>query len=88
VSQCGKQEEVEQADVEEMLNFKSTVERNKEDILRYFIKGQTNAIAENINSRIKRIVSPKDNRDMDFAYFKIKKIFAQPEIKTVNNKCA
>jgi transposase len=80
--------EVEQADVEEMLNFKSTVERNKEDILRYFIKGQTNAIAENINSRIKRIVSPKDNRDMDFAYFKIKKLFAQPEIKMVNNKCA
>ena len=68
---------VEQADIEEMLNFKSLVERNEGIIKRYFVKGDTNAIAENINGKIKRFISiNQGTRDREFFYFRLKNYFA------------
>jgi transposase len=70
--------QVENSDIDELLNFKSMVERNEEEVLNYFVKGHTNALAENINSRIQQFISAnKGTRDIDFVYFKIKKMFAQ-----------
>lgn len=63
--------------VEEMLNIKSTIERNAVAILRYFENGATNAIAENLNSRIQRFYNINNGaRDIDFFFFRIKNFFA------------
>jgi len=68
---------VEQAEIDEMLNFKSMVEINQNIIINYFDKGYTNAIAENMNSRIQRfIVSNQGTRDRDFFYFRVRNYFA------------
>ena len=68
---------VEHDDVDEMLNFKSLVERNMTPILNYFRFGLTNAIAENINSHIQRfIMINQGTRDREFFYFRLKKYFA------------
>jgi transposase len=68
---------VEQYDVDEMLNFKSLVERNETIIKRYFDKGDTNAIAECINSKIKRFISiNQGTRDREFFYFRLKNYFS------------
>ena len=68
---------VEKADIDEMLNFKSTVERNEAIITRYFDHGHTNAIAENINGRIKRfIMINQGTRDREFFYFRIRNYFS------------
>ena len=45
-------ENVEIADIEELLNFMSMVETNEEIIRNYFIAGEANALAESINSKI------------------------------------
>jgi transposase len=69
--------DVKDADVDEMLNFKSSVERNQLAITNYFSNGHTNAIAENLNGRIQQFISAnKGTRDVNFFYFKIKKMFA------------
>lgn len=68
---------VEEDDVDEMLNFKSLVERNELPILNYFRFGVTNAIAENINSRIQRfIMINQGTRDREFFYFRLRKYFS------------
>jgi len=68
---------VEKADVDEILNFKSLVERHEPIIKRYFQKGHTNAIAENINSRIKRfIMINQGTRDREFFYFRMANYFS------------
>jgi len=68
---------VEQADIDEMLNFKSLVERNESIIKRYFDKGDTNAIAENINGKIKRfIMINQGTRDREFFYFRLANYFS------------
>lgn len=68
---------VEQYDISEMLNFKSLVERNETIIKRYFEKGHTNAIAENINGRINRfIMINQGTRDREFFYFRLNNYFA------------
>ena len=43
---------VENSEITEMENFKSLVERNQGMIMNYFVKGETNAIAECVNSKI------------------------------------
>ena len=69
-------QKVEQDDIDEMLNFKSLVERHLTPILNYFIFGATNAIAENINSQIQRfIMINQGTRDREFFYFRLKKYF-------------
>lgn len=69
--------QVEQADIDEILNFKSLVERNEAIIKRYFDNGATNAIAENINSKIKRfIMINQGTRDREFFYFRLRNYFS------------
>jgi len=69
-------QKVEQDDIDEMLNFKSLVERHLTPILNYFVFGATNAIAENINSHIQRfIMINQGTRDREFFYFRLKKYF-------------
>ncbi|MDR2146215.1 MAG: transposase [Tannerella sp.] len=68
---------VEQDDIDEMLNFMSIVERNLLEILNYFRFGATNAIAENINSKIQRFITcNQGTRDREFFYFRCKKYFS------------
>jgi hypothetical protein len=69
--------EVEKNAVMEMENFKSTVERNERMIINYFVKGDTNAIAECINSKIQRfIMTNQGTRDREFFYFRLGKLFS------------
>ncbi|HPX05859.1 transposase [Candidatus Viridilinea mediisalina] len=68
---------VEQMDIDEMVNFKSLVERNETIIKRYFGKGETNAIAECINGKIKRfIMINQGTRDREFFYFRLRNYFS------------
>lgn len=68
---------VENDEVDEMLNFKSLVERNILPLMAYFRFGATNAIAENINSQIQRfIMINQGTRDREFFYFRMKKYFS------------
>lgn len=68
---------VEQDGIDEMLNFKSLVERNLLPIMNYFRFGATNAIAESINSRIQRfIMINQGTRDREFFYFRLAKYFS------------
>jgi transposase len=68
---------VEEDDVDEMLNFKSLVERNELPIVNYFRFGVTNAIAENINSQIQRfIMMNQGTRDREFFYYRLRKYFS------------
>lgn len=69
--------DVEKEDVMEMENFKSLVERNEGVIVNYFVKGDTNAIAECINSKIQRfIMTNQGTRDREFFYFRLGKLFS------------
>ena len=68
---------VEKSDIDEMLNFKSLVERNETIIKHYFDMGHTNAIAENINGKIKRfIMINQGTRDRQFFYFRLGNYFS------------
>ena len=69
--------DVEKEAVMEMDNFKSMVERNEAMILNYFVKGETNAKAEAINSKIQRfIMMNQGTRDREFFYFRLAKLFS------------
>lgn len=68
---------VEKEDIDEMLNFKSLVERHESVIKGYFNNGDTNAIAENINGKIQRfIMINQGTRDRDFFYFRMGNYFS------------
>lgn len=70
-------EKVDEDDVDEMLNFKSLIERNMLPVLNYFRFGVTNAMAENINSRIQRFVMiNQGTRDREFFYFRLANYFS------------
>ena len=69
--------QVIQADISEMLNFKSLVERNRGPILNYFYTGATNAIAEANNGIIQHFLqSNRGARNIDFFYFRISQFLA------------
>jgi transposase len=69
--------DTEKLEVDEILNFKSLVERHEPIIKRYFEKGYTNAIAENINGKIKRfIMINQGTRDREFFYFRLGNYFS------------
>jgi transposase len=71
-------EEVNREDIEEMMNFASTVAHHEGAILNYFETGQTNAFAESINSQIQRFVqSNSGTNDRDFFHFRLKGYFSQ-----------
>ncbi len=70
-------QQVDKEDIDEICNFKSLVERNKTVITSYFIAGHTNAIAENMNSKISRFVMiNQGTRDREFFYFRLAKYFS------------
>jgi transposase len=55
-----------------MLNFKAMVESNEQVITNYFNRGDTNAIAENINGKIKKFISSNQGtRDRDFFFYRL-----------------
>lgn len=68
---------VKESAVDEMLNVRSMIERHEGIILNYFIDGATNAMAENVNSRIQRFFNQnKGIKDYEFFYFRLNKLFA------------
>lgn len=68
---------VDEQEVEEILNFKHTIERNLMSVLNYFRFGVTNAMAENINSRIQRfIMINQGTRHREFFYFRVANYFS------------
>lgn len=69
--------EVKQEEIEEMMNFASTVTHHEATILNYFATGQTNAFAESLNSQIQRFVqSNSGTNDRDFFHFRLKGYFS------------
>lgn len=65
------------ADIPEINNFKSLVERNKGVILNYFYTGKTNAIAESNNSIIQNIInSNRGIKNLDFFFFRLTQFLA------------
>jgi len=70
-------EKVEESQISEMLNFQSMVEINEQYIMNYFIKGETNALAEGINSKIQKFISSNNGtRDRDFFFFRLANYYA------------
>lgn len=69
-------ENVDNADIDEMANFKSIVGSNEDIFRNYFIEGETNAIAEAINSKIQKLIASNNgNREKDF-FFRISQLYA------------
>jgi len=70
-------DKVENSGISEMLNFQSLVESNEDYIMNYFIEGETNALAEGINSKIQKFISSNNGtRDKDFFFFRLANYFA------------
>jgi transposase len=69
--------DVELAGIDELLNFKSMIERDILAVFNYFRFGATNAIAENINSKIQRfIMINQGTRNREFFYFRVDNYFS------------
>lgn len=65
-------QKVIKADITEILNFKSLVERNRGCIVNYFITANTNAIAEANNNIIQTFLrANRGARNLDFFYFRL-----------------
>ena len=70
-------EDVEDADIEELLNFKSMIETNEDIIRNYFEQGETNALSESINSKIQKFISSNcGSRDKNFFFFRLANYYA------------
>lgn len=70
-------EDVDIANIPEMKGLVKMFEKHHETILNYCITGQTNAKAENINSRIQRFINVNYGvRDEDFFFFRLKKYYS------------
>lgn len=70
-------EKTEDKDIEEVINFKSLVERNLTFILNYFDEGDTNADAEGLNSQIQKFIHMNGGvKDRDFFHFRLRKYFS------------
>jgi transposase len=69
--------EVSKEEIEEMMNFASTISQHEGTILNYFETGQTNAFAESLNSQIQRFVQSNcGTNDRDFFHFRLKGYFS------------
>lgn len=67
---------VEQADIMEISNFRSLVERHQGVIINYFEKGHTNAQAEATNKKLNTFIRNNQGvNDSDFFFFRIKNYF-------------
>ena len=64
--------EVETCKIEELLNFRSTVENHADYILNYYKQYATNAIAESTNAKIQSYIRDnKGTRDLDFFHYRL-----------------
>lgn len=69
--------EVSKEEIEEMMNFASTIAAHEGTILNYFDTGQTNAFAESLNAQIQRFVqSNSGTNDRNFSHFRLKGYFS------------
>jgi transposase len=69
-------EDIEDSDIDEMMNFKSLVESHEEEIKAYFVKGHTNAKAENLNKQIKQFIASNQGvRNRDFFFFRLSNFY-------------
>lgn len=69
--------EVSKEEIEEMMNFASTIVHHEDTVLNYFETGCTNAFAESLNSQIQRFVqSNSGTNDRDFFHFRLKGYFS------------
>ena len=74
---CDWYDRVKQADVDEISNFASMVDRHEGEILNYFEQGYTNANAESLNSRIQSFIQINSGtRDRNFFHFRLKNYFS------------
>jgi transposase len=65
-------DDVSKADITEIQNFKSLVERNRGCIVNYFITSATNAIAESNNNIIQTFIrANRGTKNLDFFYFRL-----------------
>lgn len=63
---------VETCKIDEILNFRNSVEHNADYILNYYKKYATNAIAESINAKIQGYIRDnKGTRDIDFFHYRL-----------------
>ncbi len=70
-------ENVDIANITEMNGLVKMFEKHHATILNYCYTGQTNAMAENINSRIQRFINVNYGvRDENFFFFRVKKYFS------------
>jgi transposase len=68
---------VTESGIEEMINFKSMLERHIGAILTYFKDGRTNANTESLNAKIQRFLQANNgSRDLDFTFFRLATFFA------------
>lgn len=64
--------DVETCKIDELLNFRNTVENNADYILNYYKRYATNAIAESTNARIQGYIRDnKGTRDLDFFHYRL-----------------
>jgi len=64
--------DVETCKIDELLNFRNTVENNADYILNYYKQYATNAIAERTNARIQGYIRDnKGTRDLDFFHYRL-----------------
>ncbi len=64
-------------EIDEMLNFKTLVETNEQEIMNYFLHGETNALAEANNRKIKQFISSNQGtRNRDFFFSRLDKYYA------------
>jgi len=63
---------VETCKIDEILNFRNTVENNADYILNYYKQYATNAIAESTNAKIQGYITKnKGTRDLDFFHYRL-----------------
>jgi len=70
-------ENVENEQIDEILNFKTLIETNEQEITNYFLNAETNALAEANNRKIKQFISSNQGtRDRDFFFSRLDKYYA------------
>ena len=59
-------------------------DKHRDDIIRYFEKGLTNAKAENVNGKIQRFLANNyGTRDKDFFFYRLQVYFASAPQKKI-----
>ena len=70
-------EKVENSELEEFKSAKKMIEKHEDNIINYFQKAKTNAIAERVNGKIKRFISNNYGvHNLDFLMYRLKIYFS------------